>query len=764
MLTESFLHRAPAIPLVLARLLTLAAITTSASAREIAVADADEIADAMQSAQPGDVLVMADGVWTNQAIVFAGHGSAEAPITLRAQTPGGVKITGASNLSISGSYLVADGLNFEDGTPGNLSHVVQFRGPFGDAIHSRLTNSQIINYNPEAIETRYFWVSLYGQDNRVDHNRFQAQNHSGVTVVVWLDGVNPARHQVDANHFVDRAEGTGNGFETIRLGTSEVGDTNAFVTVENNLFERTDGEIEIISNKSNDNTFRYNTIRESAGTITLRHGHRATVEGNFILGDGKADSGGVRVIGEDHRIVNNYIADIDDRADGAISITAGIPDTEPSGYQQVKNALIANNTIVNVEGAAISLDWGYGQRDRTLLAENVTVANNLLWSTHAPIFEGQEGQGWTWQNNLAYGSELGIADRGGIVIADPMLAKDADGLWRPTASSPTIDGGIVVAGLTDDMDGQARVGLFDIGADEFLTAQIVRKPLTSNDVGPSWTTYTPGPPPPDPTAGEYVAIQAESFTRITDPDGDGDVWSVVDDPDALGGQALSAPDGSRTDLASDPHDTLALYDLTFGAAGTYTAYYRARGFDGASDSFFTPEDFGVDPAITENVSSNGTFAWEVGGTFEVSETHVGMPLELRLGRREGLTQLDAIVLHASSHLTARDLDALFDQTALLGDMDMDGRLTLDDITAFVLALVSPSSYAAQFQASPLSHGDINRDGRFNFDDISPFAELFGTTQQAILDGTAVPEPASLSSIMGALVLLGRHKHGESPGH
>lgn len=435
-------------------------------AGEVRVNSADEIAAAMESAQPGDTLVMTDGTWTDQALVFAGHGEADMPITLRPQTPGGVTLTGESNLSISGTYLVVDGLNFVAGGPGDLGHVIQFRGPLGDASHSRLTNTQIKDYNPDDIDTRYFWVSLYGQYNRVDHCRFINQNHSGVTVVAWIQELS-TYHRIDHNHFLDRPLGNGNGFETIRLGTSEYSHTDAHVLVEHNVFERCDGEIEIISNKSNNNVFRGNSFLDSAGTLTLRHGHRALVDSNFFLGNNKARSGAIRVMGEDHVVVNNYIADVDDRMDGAISIAAGIVDTPANGYQQVKNATIDHNTIVNVNGAAISIDWGIGERKRTLLPEGVTISNNLIRSTHAPLFEGKEGPGFTWHNNLAYGAPLGVEARDGITVADPKLEQNPDGLWQLSPQSPAFSG----------------------SADKppFLGANITgQRPLSGQDVGPSW--------------------------------------------------------------------------------------------------------------------------------------------------------------------------------------------------------------------------------------------------------------------------------------
>ncbi|MEO0588507.1 MAG: polysaccharide lyase 6 family protein, partial [Planctomycetota bacterium] len=298
------------------------AVVADAQAATFNVSNASQIASAMNSAQPGDTIVMADGVWTNQRIDFAGIGTAGNPITLRPQTPGGVILNGDSRLRISGDYLVVDGLHFQGGALADSDHVVQFRGPLGEATNSRLTNSVIESYNPTDPTSKNWWVSLYGQNNRVDHNTLIDQQNIGAQLVVWLSNStanNPPQHRIDSNFFADRPEGFDNGFETIRIGTSTYSLQSAQVIVENNLFERSDGETEIISNKSGDNILRYNTFRESQGTLTLRHGNGSRVEGNFFLGEGRDRTGGIRVIGEDHVVVNNYIADIDDRVDGAIS-------------------------------------------------------------------------------------------------------------------------------------------------------------------------------------------------------------------------------------------------------------------------------------------------------------------------------------------------------------------------------------------------------------------------------------------------------------
>ena len=638
-------------------------IASATSAQTFVVSNADDIETAMETAQPGSTLIMTDGVWNNQEIDFAGIGTASNPITLRPQTPGGVLLTGVSQLRISGDHLVVDGLHFKDGTIENSDHVVQFRGPLGEATNSRFTNSVIESYSGPDLSDKYHYVSLYGQHNRVDNNRFLDQRNIGPQVVAWLDeSPNPvsAFHRIDSNHFGDRPQGWDNGFEAIRLGDSETSTVDAHIVVENNLFERVDGEIEIISSKSNFNVFRNNTFRQSKGTLTLRHGNGNTVEGNFFLGEDTEDSGGIRVVGEDHKIFNNYLANVGDAADAAISFAAGIPNSQLNGYMQVKNVEVAHNTIVNVEGSAITFDWGIGSSGRSLLPENLTFAGNLVSSTGTPLFEGAEGVGYVFSDNIAHGTTLGISSRPGVLEIDPQLMQGADGLWRPAGTSPAIDGAVALAFFTDDMDGQTRIGLFDIGADELSTDPILRQPLTTDDVGALWFNYEPPaqwPLPPQLAPGNFVVMEAEAFATITDPDADGNVWTVSSVGDASGGAVIKAPDGSRTNLPGT-HETLALYDVIFEEEGDYTAYYLARGFDGSSDSFYTPDQFGIDPDVTENISSNGAFRWETGDEFTISASQVGQPLEFRIGRREGDTEIDVILFHENGGLTPTQLEAI----------------------------------------------------------------------------------------------------------
>lgn len=441
-------------------------------AAEINVSSAAEIAAA--NSQPGDTLVMAAGTWNDQAIVFKASGSEEKPVTLRAQTPGKVILSGKSSLKIDGQYVIVAGLLFKDGAGG------------GDCInlagrHNRLTDCAVVGGDYK------FFVHFFGQNNRMDHCYMAEKTSGDPTLQIEVAEKEPNNHLVDHNHFGHRPPLGRNGGETIRVGYSFQSMFSSKTTVEHNLFERCDGELEIISNKSCDNIYRYNTFLQCAGFLTLRHGNRCTVDGNFFFGKGVKGAGGVRIIGEDHTVINNYFADL---TDGVFRITSGIVDSELKGYFQAKRCIVAFNTVVNCKGAYLELDAGIGTSRRTLRPADITIANNIFdmpkEKEGVQLIKGTPGEGWKWMGNLASIFELD-AEPPGIHLIDPKLQLN-DGVLRPATDSPAVhaaqDG---FAQIKFDIDGQPREGKYDIGCDQISVAPITNRPLAPKDVGPSWS-------------------------------------------------------------------------------------------------------------------------------------------------------------------------------------------------------------------------------------------------------------------------------------
>jgi poly(beta-D-mannuronate) lyase len=324
--------------------------TSGVLATEYRVKNQEEYRAVLTQLVPGDSIILRDGVWRDFEIIFEGNGKPGNPISLRAETPGEVFITGQSNLALAGEYLLVSGLVFRDGYTPSQS-VISFRkSKTSLANNSRVTQTVIHNFtNPERFEADY-WVAIYGKNNRFDHNHLEGKRNRGVTLAVRLDSEASREnyHRIDHNYFGPRPTLGSNGGETLRVGTSHFSRSNSFTTVENNYFDRCDGEVEIISNKSGSNVFRGNVFFESKGTLTLRHGHDNVVEKNVFYGNGVEHTGGIRVINRRQTVRDNYIEGVKGyRFGGALVVMNGVPNSPINRYDGVEDSVIESNSLIN---------------------------------------------------------------------------------------------------------------------------------------------------------------------------------------------------------------------------------------------------------------------------------------------------------------------------------------------------------------------------------------------------------------------------------
>lgn len=480
------------------------------TSRIVEVSDINALNKAIAAAKPGDVIVMADGTWNDAEINFNANATEKAPITLKAKTAGKVILSGNSTLEFAKPYLVVDGLFFTNGAiKGNT--VVEFKSD-----HCRLINTAIVDYNPAEKKTDYYWIYFNGNHNRMEHCFFKGKNN--LQPLVGNDQDDSRYNTVAYCHFKDVPHTPDNGREIFRIWgygrSEETGDDGAYFTIENNLFERAHGEgSEIISLKSNRNVVRYNTIVSTRGGITGRSGNFNTIEGNFIFGNNEKGTSGIRLAGQGHRVVNNYISDV--TGDGVIIMcgeyidTALTPNYQPilragtplgrvPRYGHVKDGVFSNNTLVNIGGIGINIGSSYNASpnsdQRVLIPENNRIVNNLVYhakgtgvsvtvaSTKPPLdrFSFKPN---ILEANISYGAPTN-ASNNGIIVLDPRLTLK-DGVYCLSPGSIAIDKGASID-LREDVDGQARSSKMDIGADEFSATQIKRKPLTATNVGPQW--------------------------------------------------------------------------------------------------------------------------------------------------------------------------------------------------------------------------------------------------------------------------------------
>ncbi|MEV6409988.1 polysaccharide lyase 6 family protein [Kribbella sp. NPDC051718] len=452
------------------------ASATVTQARAVRVTTLDQLRSAIAAANPGDTVTLANGTYavpSGRPIAIQGkHGTSTASIIVQAESVGGVTLTGSQGFTFAdSSWVTVSGFRFRQSTMIDLPT---------SCSHLRISRNDIQLANTEGLN----WLMVRSDYSKVDRNHFHNKSSLGVFLCVEGPGTAGMARGVHIlrNYFSDHTFGGSNGGEPIRLGLSGRSLSDAGAIVEQNLFERANGDPEAISVKSCSNTIRDNTVRNSLGGIVLRHGSRSRVEGNFILNG----TNGIRMYGNDHLVVNNYVEKV--TGAGIVLGSGSVRDDKPSdspesrrGNDAPDRVTIALNTVLSC-GTAIA-----GESMRTLPPLGCTISDNLLvGDSGRQLVDMPFQQGITWSGNLLWGAAgNGNIPASGFSRKDPLLATGSDGVRRLTSSSPAIDAASrTYSTVTRDLDGNPRSGKADVGADEYGTATPINRPLTSTDVGP----------------------------------------------------------------------------------------------------------------------------------------------------------------------------------------------------------------------------------------------------------------------------------------
>jgi hypothetical protein len=440
--------------------------TLRLSAANITVRSLPELQAAISKAEPGDVITLADGVYTAEAdIVINLRGTKAKPITITAQTTGGAEITGSGGFSLvrPAAYVVIKGFKF--------THRANRAKTAPGTSFCRWTRN--IFETPGDGEN----LNIAGSDHEVGYNTFRHKNAMGRFLAIrGENGQIAERLWIHHNYFFDQQPQQGNGIETLQFGLSGFSMSSSNSVVEYNLFEKCAGENEMISVKASAVVLRYNTIRDCPAQFTLRHGNRCEVYGNYFV-----NTPGIRIFGDDHVIHSNYF----ENCKPAINIGNGDGEVADGAkltcHDRPDRVLIAFNTLVNNRQNITQ-----SRRNNGMGATAITLAGNILQNSEAPAAEiSGPNQQVVWHANILYQiNNSGDMPASGYTTADPRLQKDATGAYHLQAGSAA-RGAVKTAypAVKTDMDGQPRKAPLDAGADQQSTAKRTAGLLTQGSAG-----------------------------------------------------------------------------------------------------------------------------------------------------------------------------------------------------------------------------------------------------------------------------------------
>jgi poly(beta-D-mannuronate) lyase len=377
-----------------------------------------ELQTRIARAAAGDVIVVRDGVYANMAAITVDRAGAPGrPIRIRAETPGGVAISGTHGFTVTSpaAFVEIEGFRF--------THAAGQTSIAAGATHIRFTR------NVFECAGRGAYLGVAGDDAEIDRNEFRNKKTLGNMIDVRGAGSQVAqRVWIHHNYFHDFADAGGNGAETIRFGHSDLSLSKGLGLVEHNLFVRCTGENELITNKSCANTYRYNTFVDSPkAQLTLRHGNDCLVYGNVFRG-----TDGIRIFGDRHQVFGNYL----ERNTTGIQIGNGDGEVADgaklTSHDRPDGAVITFNTLVdNARSYFMARRPGGLGATRTVFAHNIVQGGGDAATIEGPYPDAEWSANILWQT-----AGPGAMPKGAYEVMDPRLVADQSGILRAAPLTP----------------------------------------------------------------------------------------------------------------------------------------------------------------------------------------------------------------------------------------------------------------------------------------------------------------------------------------
>ena len=459
-------------------------------AATINVTSVSALQTAINSANTGDIINLANGHYTNNTF-----GISKSGITVQAATPGGVYLDGNNNIVISGNSNTFSGFQF---TTNNMSGGLPVESP---------TNAVTVNGNSNTITQLNFngyfcshMLMITGLNNVISYCNFQnkwtdtslTKGGDGDMVQIIPNATNPGNNVIRYCSFQHMPGGGGDwGNECIRIGDGAYSLMISRTVVEYCYFEDTGlGDSESISVKSRENILRYNTQNNNPNAMfSFRNGDNNVAYGNFFIA-----SGGIRCKQSNNiYCYNNYFQAAGTNQNSSLPGSGTAPVyLEYFGAGYGDNFNFINNTFYGCTANII----------QTPLT-NCNWANNIFYKSSPAIFSGTTS-GQSFNGNIYNSSTLGLTIASGMNNTDPKLALNSDGYYSIGSSSPAINASSAIYPkiyfipgidtLLLDIQGQARPVLRaqrDVGCEEYnASGTVINRPLKLTDVGPSYLQST----------------------------------------------------------------------------------------------------------------------------------------------------------------------------------------------------------------------------------------------------------------------------------
>jgi poly(beta-D-mannuronate) lyase len=489
----------------------------------IIVSSSEELETILEKSSDYDTIAIKNGVYNNFKIEIPQSGSKKKPLILKAQNPGEVIFNRGTAFILKGSHIVLSGFYFKadlssNGMDGGQP-VIDIKGDY-----NRITQCAFWKcHNRASI------ASLYQQEEdrmpkytRIDHcyfaDNFGWRLYLDLGQRVPGDDLKYAMHyRIDHNYFSTPFKFGANTGSAMRIGLGPLGYGRCLI--DNNLFERQNGEVELIENKSHENVYIHNTFKNCESQMSFRQGHRTIFLHNALLGtDPDKKCGGLGMWMDNHLVAGNYFsfphgsyvplnANMKIREErlpaAVIGFKSGcknfMENGEPVGHFASQDVIFANNLLFNNKDLLIDFSQGLDimkKRYEEKLGINVSgsfnhqIINNFFVSlddNKVFIFEDKANQAIQTSyiaNNKCEGYKK--LDKGANTTNESIPFADVSTFNQWLALIPGLDSQIDLVSL-------ANSSVAEISAEPNQEMKVLfkKKPLNFEDVGPDWLKENP---------------------------------------------------------------------------------------------------------------------------------------------------------------------------------------------------------------------------------------------------------------------------------
>lgn len=363
------------------------------------ISSAVELQNVQKNIQSSDSILWKSGNYLNQNLILTANN-----IIFLAEEAGESIFTGSSSLRIEGSANVISGFQF---LKGNIK---------GDVVDISGSNNIVKHINIQSYDSHYFLrVRPNCQYNKIMYCNFESKPETQESSVVQIEATEnlPGYHIIShcsfKNHTAPPGVGGDFGIEALRIGYSYQRTFISRTVVEYCYFEKCNGDYEVISNKACENILRYNTFYNNGPAhLTLRHGSRAIVYGNFFL-----NGAGIRIKeGQNHAVVNNYF---DTGEQFSIHI-------QNHHFDPVDTVRIINNTFIGKGQLLMGSEGDFPPN-------NILIANNLFNADLAKLISDVTGNE-QWYQNVVKKHQY-TNEKNGFLIVSYDLEENEFGFSEP---------------------------------------------------------------------------------------------------------------------------------------------------------------------------------------------------------------------------------------------------------------------------------------------------------------------------------------------